>query len=407
MGRSSRSGAGTAIEGQRSPGHPSAAVRPGARGRERIRVLHSLRPNHRRSSNPFVHQFVDSLPDEVESRFWTWRRALFGRYDVVHVQWFEYNLRSRNAGKRLALRLGVLLVCLRWSATRRPVVTTVHNERPHEPGTASELRLLRRVDALTTHRIHLNAAGADGPHDSTILHGHYRARLAGLPEHDAIPGRVISFGSIRAYKNVPALAGAFSGICGTVLAPQGPTAPSLHIVGACPDAAIRAELTCRAAADPRITVALTSVPEDRLVREVRSAQLVVLPYTDMLNSGALLLALSCGRPALVPGTSANLALAAEVGARWVQTFDGQLTTQHLVVALEVAARASAWPDPDLSARDWTESGRRYADIYRALALQRSDQGPSGRAVCDRPADAACPGQDSAGFSGPGTEGLPT
>ena len=45
-----------------------------------------------------------------------------------------------------------------------------------------------------------------------------------------------------------------------------------------------------AVADPRLTLDLRFVDDETLVREVSEASLVVLPYVEMKNSGALLVA---------------------------------------------------------------------------------------------------------------------
>lgn len=66
------------------------------------------------------------------------------------------------------------------------------------------------------------------------------------------------------------------------------------------------------------------VDDPTLAREVSSAELVVLPYRDMHNSGTLLLALSLARPVLVPRTPNNVAVAAEVGPGWIFMYDGEL-----------------------------------------------------------------------------------
>ena len=71
------------------------------------------------------------------------------------------------------------------------------------------------------------------------------------------------------------------------------------------------------------------------------AQLVVLPYRQMLNSGALLLALSLARPVLAPWSGANAAIAEEVGEGWLTLYRGELDAATLAAAL----RRQAGRDP--------------------------------------------------------------
>ncbi len=93
--------------------------------------------------------------------------------------------------------------------------------------------------------------------------------------------------------------------------------------GAAVDASL-AESSGGRAPDARIAHHLEHVPDDDLAAEVAHAQLVVLPYREMHNSGAVLLALSLDRPVLVPRNEVTDALAAEVGPWWVQRYDGEL-----------------------------------------------------------------------------------
>jgi hypothetical protein len=84
----------------------------------------------------------------------------------------------------------------------------------------------------------------------------------------------------------------------------------------------------------------------------------------MHNSGAALLALSLGRPVLVPRNETNTRLAAEVGPAWVLMYEGEVTAEKLLRALADSARTPPAEHPDLSAREWENAGRRHLDAYR-------------------------------------------
>ena len=49
-----------------------------------VRVLHSL-DAVRDTTNPYLVLLIRSLPAEVESQLFSWRTAVFGQYDVIHV----------------------------------------------------------------------------------------------------------------------------------------------------------------------------------------------------------------------------------------------------------------------------------------------------------------------------------
>ena len=90
---------------------------------------------------------------------------------------------------------------------------------------------------------------------------------------------------------------------------------------------------------------------------------MVLPYRQMHNSGAALAALSLDRPVLVPANPINADLAAEVGPGWVHTFAGDLTSEALragLQALDTVPRSAA---PDLSRREWADTGEQHRAAY--------------------------------------------
>src|SRR5690606_29902058 len=106
-----------------------------------------------------------------------------------------------------------------------------------------------------------------------------------------------------------------------------------------------------AAADPRIEVTPEYLADADLVRIVTEAELVVLPYRFMHNSGGTLAALSLDRPVLVPDNAVNRLLAEEIGPGWVHLFSGELTAEALLTALR-RAREPRSERPRLTGRDW-------------------------------------------------------
>ena len=95
----------------------------------------------------------------------------------------------------------------------------------------------------------------------------------------------------------------------------------------------------------------------------------MLPYRSMHNSGAVLLALSLGRPVLVPANQVNDDLAAEVGPQWVLRYAGPLTTQVLAAAIAELAAHPVTGQPNLTARQWPALGTQHVQVYEeALAL---------------------------------------
>ena len=313
------------------------------------------------TTNPYLVQLLRALPENVEIRYFSIRAALFSRYDLFHVHWPEYLVRHRSPLATLAKQACAFLLLLRLWLTRVPVVRTLHNVRPHEQGGTVERLLLRWLDHLTTRRIRINAVerGGDAATD-TILHGHYRDWFATQRVPASVNGRLLCFGLIRPYKGVETLIAAFRDLSDA--------AATLRIVGNPVNPAMRQVVEDACAAEARTSARLEYVRDEVLAREIGEAQCVVLPYRDMQNSGALLLALSLGRPVLVPRSEANAVLAEEVGEEWVRLYDGALNADVLGKAMLAQAASRHQAAPDLSRRDWARLGlQQHASYVAALS----------------------------------------
>ncbi|RYE95844.1 MAG: glycosyltransferase [Oxalobacteraceae bacterium] len=308
------------------------------------------------STNPYLTQLYASLPDAVQPRFFSMRDALLSRYDVLHLHWPEYLLRHPSAVGTLAKQVCAALLLLRLQLTGTPVVRTLHNLAPHEDRGWRERGLLRWIDGLTRRWIRINATTPPRPpFTDTILHGHYREWFAKMPQGTPVPGRLLHFGLIRPYKGVETLLE----VMGQVDDPR----LKLRIVGnpATPQMRSLVEEAC--AQDPRVSALLAYVEEPVLAREVSQAELVVLPYRQMHNSGTLLLALSLARPVLAPWSESNAAIAEEVGPGWVFLYEGEFDAALLTGMLDQVRAAPRGPAPDLSQRDWPRIGQLHYRTY--------------------------------------------
>jgi beta-1,4-mannosyltransferase len=333
-----------------------------------IRVLESF-PRPSSSTNPYITQLARALEHEpeVQPLYFGWRTALLGRYDVVHLHWPETLLRGGNSPvRRVARVLLTACLCLRLWVTRTPVVRTWHNlERPPGLNRLDHL-LLSFLDRLTGFRIMLNdfTPVPRGTRSVTIRHGHYRDWFADFPREASTSGRLAFVGRVRPYKGVEHLIETFSQMDDPAL--------SLSIAGLPSTVEIADAVTRLVAADPRVELSLGYIDETALVRAVTNAQLVVLPYRHMHNSGAVLTALSLDRPVLVPENDINRNLADEVGHAWVHMYDGDLRAEHLERTLGLLGKAFPPGGPDLSDREWDDVGRAHLLAFRQAI------GPPGR-----------------------------
>lgn len=347
-------------------------------------------------SSTYFDIIYDRLdPQRFQVDDFTPARALRGRYDILHVHFPDKAVYFKSLRRTLPrlLAIGAIIALMKRRGTR--LVWTVHNLESHERW---HPRLERWYNAGFTRAVDccicLNAS-TRGPlierypalaatAHAVMPHPHYRgaypdtvtrdeARAALGLEPDA---KVVLFlGQIRRYKNVPRLIEAFRRLPDPGL--------RLVIAGKPADPALRDEIAALAAADPRVRPHLDFVPDDRMQHFLNAADLVALPYQDILNSGAAILGLSFRRPVLVPRRGAMGDLAGIVGGQWVRLFDGELTPDELAAAV---AWATAPAERDLSglrALDPEAVARGHEEIYWRLAARRPTRRPARSWIAER------------------------
>lgn len=331
------------------------------------RVLFSL-SRIRPTTNPYLVQLVASLPDDVELLFFSWRRALLGRYDVFHVHWPEVMLRKTTRLRTLAAQLLYALVLARLTLTRTPVVRTIHNLEPYEEASRFEEVLVDATDRRTRFWIRLNdrTPVPQGAAARTIPIGEPPAVFTQHVGPGPVEGRLLHFGLVRPYKGIEELITAFAGLPDPGL--------RLVIAGRCDDVAYREVVRAAAARDDRIELDLRHLSDEELADEVSRAELVVLPYRTMHNSSAALLALAMGRPVLVPDLEVTSDLADEVGDGWVQRYAGMLRAEHVGEALTAVRRLGPDARPAMGARAWPHIGNAHAEVYQAMAAHGGRRG---------------------------------
>lgn len=330
--------------------------------------------------NPFLRKFSAALEVRgAQIDDFSFRRALIGHYDVLHLHWPDSHLLSRSWWRALGkhARLAALGVLLRLRGTR--IIWMLHNLKPHEKNhwLSRHLfalwfpRICTGVIALTAHGLNsvrqLYPALRSKP-AVIVPHGHYRDAYPVAPSRQVSRERLglanrftfLFVGSIRPYKNVPLLINAFRQI---------PDRDVQLVIAGLPSLGIRAEdLAVLAAGDDRIRLDLAFIEDEKLPLFLGAADVVVLPFDNILNSGSVLLALSFNRTVLAPRLGALPEIHSKVGSRWLRLYDGALTPQLLQGTRSVAQLACPEQDEaDLSAFDWKLIGTHTFDFYQRCA----------------------------------------
>jgi glycosyltransferase involved in cell wall biosynthesis len=296
---------------------------------------------------------MEALGATVEE-FSAWR-ILSKRYDIVHLHWPEYCVNGRGAVASLFWSCALFgAVC--WVRLRGgKVIWTVHNLQSHlQQHPVMERWFWKIFTALLNGYIGLTENGAQQARRRypalrtkpgfIIPHGNIR---------DAYPGTEISpedarlrlgiapsakivgfFGSVERYKGITELVAAFSALddIRAVLCVAGKSyLTPLE----------RKEIEYIAVRDGRVRLRLEHIPETDVAIYIRAADLVVLPFREILNSGSAVLALSLNRTVLVPDKGSMGELQQFAGPEWVRLYSGELTSgtlqQHLDAAIGGAA----------------------------------------------------------------------
>lgn len=308
------------------------------------------------STNPYTPLLYSNMGPGVQVEEFSARKLLH-RYDVWHIHWPESLLNIRSASKAAYKLAGFFAAIdfLRWRGTK--IVWTMHNFKAHEALHPSlEARFWRqfipRVDgAISLSETGLRMAEAKFPAlrdlpTAVIPHGHYRDEYppSTVEGRDAldIPSKarvILFFGAVRAYKNVDALVRAFRDV----------TTPEalLYVVGRPNTASLTEAILKEASLDSRVRIAFEFIKTEDVSKYMQVADLVVLPYRAILNSGSALLALSFNRPVLVPDLGAMGDLRNDFGDAWVRTFSGDIDARTLEGGLDwaVQSRPLACPIP--------------------------------------------------------------
>lgn len=336
------------------------------------RVLWSVRqPGF--DANPFITSLAASVEAGANVIYFSWPSALLGRYDLVHLHWPEDLFRAKKKTVRALKYVLFILLTVRLKISRTPVLWTVHNNAPHEGVSAFESVLLKVCMSLVTKRVFMTAAQrdmfGDADQDVVIRHGHYRDSYprAGAEGRQSGIRSFLYFGFVRRYKGVEKLVESFSSL------PSSSGPYQLTIAGRPNPAEYGHSLLAEYGSVPNAQWSLDFHSKESTSELFAAADVVVLPYKKMINSGALLLGLSLGKPVLAPMNAVTQEIQQEVGAQWLYLYEGELTSNDLLDAISWSADLPRGSKPDLALRDWDLIGKEYTSAYVSLFTRDNDR----------------------------------
>jgi beta-1,4-mannosyltransferase len=297
---------------------------------------------------------------------------------VLHFHWPSYGYSDNNRTQMAGYVHCWAQTLARAKSLGFKIVWTAHNLYPHEQIHADleqEARqvLLDACDSVIVHccagaellRTHFNLKASQ----VVIPHGHYcgiygeavemRAarRALGLSEEDGIV--YLSFGQIRPYKGLERLLNVFASLPEDV--------GTLLVAGPVKDAAVARQIIRQGHSYKNVIVHPFFIPDSEVSLYLGAADLLVLPYADVLTSGTAVLAHSMGRPVIAPALGCMSEMI-PAGTGWLYDSDSE---NGLRDALELAA---APLQPATSERclrfalekDWRGVAEKTIEVYRSL-----------------------------------------
>lgn len=326
------------------------------------------------SANPYTRLFMGSLIKAgITVSPLSRRGVIAGGNQVVHIHWPEWMITDHRGVPRLheGLKWAAVLVAAKVRGVA--LVWTVHNLKPHEPSRLAAL-FTRWLTSILDGVMSLSRAGLSGAVEQyprlarlpavVTPHGHYGplhpdppSRQAARVEIGLAPEvrHLIHFGGIRSYKGVAELLVSFRQLDEDRV--------SLSIVGRPKTRELDSEIKSLTQGDSRINLLLDHVSDRELERQICASDMVVLPYRDILHSGAAMMSLSLSRPVLAPTIGALPELRDEVGGDWLKLFEPPLTPAVLSDGLRWLDERPDEVDLDLSPWDWGKIAVATRDYY--------------------------------------------
>jgi glycosyltransferase involved in cell wall biosynthesis len=240
----------------------------------------------------------------IETVLWRIRGAR-----LIHIHWvyvFLLPVASRFPVLRRATQLWFVLWLYICRLLAMRIVWTAHNVLPHEQVFADDAharRALVKASALVV--VHSSSAldelaafGAVASNTTIIQHGPIGpTRPAGtlrVPGSDEGSRQFLFLGRVQEYKGVEGLLNSFAALPSHIDA-------RLLVAGQCYDSALERRLHRLAEMNgERVDVRFEYIPDEEVTQLLSASDVVILPYRQITTSGSVMLALSHGRPLIVP-----------------------------------------------------------------------------------------------------------
>lgn len=343
-------------------------------------------------SNPYQKVLANWLSKEgvsvsfgITSNLFSVLRSVKNNWkpDVLHIHWLHPFLLANSRGETILKSSSFIgeLIILKLLGIK--IVWTVHNIISHETNFKSLELFFTKLLLRLCNRIIVHSPSAKKEvmktykiRDSSIIaipHGNYidcyenvidkteAKKQLHLSSEDVI---FLYFGQIRPYKGVLELIDAFKRL--------EQSQAKLLIIGKPLNNEVANDVVIKCTKDERIRTVLKFVPDDELQIYMNAADIVVLPYKNILTSGAIILAMSFGKPVIAPSIGCiRDVLDNEGGSLYVTSDEGGLL-KAMKSVLDANLKKMGEHNFELAKQlRWDDIAKRTYEVYeQCLNLRR-------------------------------------
>lgn len=230
---------------------------------------------------------------------------------IVHFHWLDPFIKSRFLIPSILKNILFFaeLIIIRFTGKR--IIWTAHNLVPHDAHfprlmSAATRLFTRYADGIIAHSEYARSCliktfATDPAKIHVIPHGHYIDNYPNTISKQAARKKLgladdrfvlLNLGRIRPYKGLDELISVVSSLDDERI--------QLLIAGYMPASDYSSNLVKQATDSPSITLHAEFVPDNEIQYYMNAADAIVLPYNNILTSGAAILAMSFGKPVIAP-----------------------------------------------------------------------------------------------------------
>lgn len=295
--------------------------------------------------------------------------------DILHIHWTHPFTLENSKIKTIIKSTNFIckLALLKLAGTG--IIWTVHNIADHEERFSSTELFFNKLlasmcDKLIVHcpsakKEVMRAYSAGSPAIAVIPHGNYIGSYENVITASSARERLrldakdilfLYFGRIRPYKGVHELICAFKSL-------DTPRA-KLLIAGKPINGEIASDILDRCKDDGRIRTVFRFIPDNEVQVYMNAADIIVLPYRDILTSGAVISAMSFGKPVIAPAIGC-IADTLDKNGGFLYPKDGLLEAMRCALGTDTDSLLGMGRHNLVLAKQfgWDRAGKETYDVY--------------------------------------------